>query len=67
MSANLYNNSHKSDITAKQAIDKADKFLFEDKKAMEFITLLHGMAKAAGYIIVERIVFIDKRTGKEYR
>lgn len=39
MSENIYNKSHKLDITAKQAIDNADKFLFEDKKAMEFISL----------------------------
>lgn len=32
MSENIYNKSHKLDITAKQAIDNADKFLFEDKK-----------------------------------
>ena len=67
MSTNLYNDSHKLDITAKQAIDNADKFLFEDKKAMEFVSLLHSMATAAGYIITEHIVFVDKRTGKEYR
>lgn len=33
MSENIYNKSHKLDITAKQAIDNADKFLFEDKKS----------------------------------
>ena len=67
MSENIYNKSHKLDITAKQAIDNADKFLFEDKKAMEFISLLHKMAKAAGYNVTERIVFVDEKTGKEYR
>lgn len=67
MGSNIYNESHCLDTTAKKAIDSADKYLFADKKAMEFVGLLHGMAKAAGYIISERVVFIDKRTGKEYR
>lgn len=62
-----YNKSHCADLTAKKAIDNADKFMFADKKAMEFSGLLHKMAKAAGYKITERIVFLDMRTGKEYR
>ena len=67
MGSSEYNESHCLDTTAKEAIDNADKYMFADKKAMEFVSLLHNMAKAAGYIITERIVFVDKRTGKEYR
>lgn len=67
MGTNMYNESHALDITAKEAIDNADRFMFQDKKAMEFVSLLHNMAKAAGYIITDRIVFLDKQTGKEYR
>lgn len=63
----IYNQSHCRDMTAKEAVDNADKYLFADKKAMEFTSLLHRMAKAAGYKITERIVFLDMRTGKEYR
>ena len=51
MGTNIYNASHALDTTAKEAIDNADRFMFQDKKAMEFVSLLHNMAKAAGYII----------------
>lgn len=67
MGSSVYNESHCLNTTAKEAIDNADKYLFADKKAMEFVSLLHRMAKAAGYIITDRIVFLDKQTGKEYR
>ena len=67
LGANIYNNSHALDTTAKEAVDSADKFMFRDKKAMEFVGLLNRMAKAAGYRITEKIVFTDLRTGKEYK
>ena len=63
----IYNQSHCRDMTAKEAVDNADKYLFADKKAMEFTSLLHRMAKAAGYRITQHVVFVDLRTGKEYR
>ena len=59
MGSNVYNESHCLDTTAKKAIDNADKYLFADKKAMEFLSLLHRMAKAAGYIITDRIQLLE--------
>jgi len=34
---------------------------------MEFISMVHRLAKMAGYKIEERIVLTDMQTGKEYK
>ena len=64
---NLYNTSHCLDKTAHEAIQNADKYGYRDKRAMEFISMVHRLAKMAGYKIEERIVLTDMQTGKEYR
>ena len=64
---NLYNTSHCMDKTAAEAIQKADRSGYRDKRAMEFISMVHRLAKMAGYKIEERIVLMDMQTGKEYR
>ena len=66
MKTNIYNSSHKLDTTAKQAIDRADKHFYADKRAMEFVSLVNKMAKAAGYLIVSQIEFVDKKTNRKY-
>ena len=63
----IFNGSHCIDMTAKEAIDNADRYLLRDKKAMEFAILLHRMAKVAGYRIMGKVRFRDIKTGKEYR
>ena len=63
----LYNTSHCMDKTAAEAIQKADRSGYRDKRAMEFIGMVHRLAKMAGYKIEERIVLMDMQTGKEYR
>lgn len=64
---NLYNTSHCMDKTAAEAIQKADRSGYRDKRAMEFISMVHRLAKMAGYKIEERIVLTDMQTGKEYK
>ena len=64
---NLYNTSHCLDKTAHEAIQNADKYGYRDKRAMEFISMVHRLAKMAGYKIEERIVLTDMQTGKEYK
>ena len=66
MKTNIFNKSHKLDTTAKQAIDRADKHSYADKRAMEFISLVNKIAKIAGYLIVSQIEFIDKKTNRKY-
>lgn len=51
---NLYNTSHCMDKTAAEAIQKADRSGYRDKRAMEFISMVHRLAKMAGYRIEER-------------
>lgn len=46
---NLYNTSHCLDKTAAEAIQKADRGGYRDKRAMEFISMVHRLAKMAGY------------------
>lgn len=55
------------DKTAHEAIQKADRSGYRDKRAMEFISMVHRLAKMAGYKIEERIVLTDMQTGKEYK
>ncbi len=64
---NLYNTSHCMDKTAAEAIQKADRSGCRDKRAMEFISMVHRLAKMAGYKIEERIVLTDMQTWKVYR
>ena len=64
---NLYNTSHCMDKTAAEAIQKADRYGYRDKRAMEFISMLHRMAKMAGYQLGERVIVTDMKTGKTYK
>lgn len=64
---NIYNPSHCMDRTAAEAVKKADRNGYRDKRAMEFISMIHRMAKMAGYVIEERVIITDMHTGKEYK
>lgn len=62
-----YNAEHYWDETAATAVSRADKYGLADKRAREFLTLLHKMAKVAGYKITDRITFTDIMTGRIYK
>ena len=64
---NIYNTSHCLDKTAHEAIQNADKYKYRDKRAMEFISMLHRIANMAGYQIGERVIVTDMKTGKKYK
>ena len=65
----IYNLSHKADITAKQALDninRQEKAAAQKRRANDLLGCLIRMCSLAGYDVFSEIVICDRKTGEVY-